>query len=92
MKEIMDNISLLFAGRSPSRGRDAVQTSVFFQDRLGSWFKSTRSKKESMPVIKSDFKPAWWIFGAHQQTTWATFFRKVPKLRITNERLELDDG
>ncbi len=45
-----------------------------------------------MPIIKSDFKPAWWLRGAHQQTTWATIFRKVPELEITNERLELDDG
>lgn len=45
-----------------------------------------------MPIIKSDFKPAWWLRGAHQQTTWATFFRKVPEFDLTKERVELDDG
>ena len=45
-----------------------------------------------MRIRKSDFKPAWWLRGAHQQTTWATFFRKISGLDLTKERLELNDG
>jgi len=45
-----------------------------------------------MSIIKSDFKPAWWLQGAHLQTVWPTFFRKLPDLKLTQERLELDDG
>ena len=45
-----------------------------------------------MPIIKSDFKPAWWLRGAHQQTVWSTLFREIPDFDLTKERIELDDG
>lgn len=45
-----------------------------------------------MPVIKSSFKPSWWLSGAHRQTIWPTYFRKLPKLDLTTERVELNDG
>lgn len=45
-----------------------------------------------MPVIASDFRPAWWLPGAHAQTLWPAFFRRPAKLDLRWERLELDDG
>lgn len=45
-----------------------------------------------MPVIKSQFKPAWWLAGPHLQTLWSSFFRKIPNLNLKKVRLELDDG
>ena len=45
-----------------------------------------------MAIIKSEFKPAWWLRGAHQQTVWSTFFRKLPDPDLKKERIELDDG
>jgi predicted alpha/beta-fold hydrolase len=45
-----------------------------------------------MPVIPSEFRPAWWLPGAHLQTLWPTFFRVRPPLDLEPERLELPDG
>ncbi len=45
-----------------------------------------------MPLVTSNFKPAWWLRGAHQQTIWPVLFRKLPALPLAKERLELDDG
>ena len=45
-----------------------------------------------MPIIKSSFKPAWWLFNSHLQTLWSSFFRSSPKIDLQNLRLELDDG
>jgi predicted alpha/beta-fold hydrolase len=45
-----------------------------------------------MPVIDSDFTPAWWLRGRHAQTLWPAFFRRHPRLEITWERIELADG
>ncbi len=45
-----------------------------------------------MPIVKSDFKPAWWLNNPHLQTLWPTFFKKRPELNLENHRLELDDG
>jgi len=45
-----------------------------------------------MPIIKSDFKPAWWIANPHLQTLWSTFFRPKPDITLNHHRLELDDG
>jgi predicted alpha/beta-fold hydrolase len=45
-----------------------------------------------MPIVKSQFKPAWWLRGAHAQTIWPALFRHRPKLEVTRERVELDDG
>ena len=40
----------------------------------------------------SSFQPAWWLPTAHLQTIWPALFRKRPKIAITRERVELDDG
>lgn len=45
-----------------------------------------------MPIIKSQFKPAWWLRGAHAQTLWADFFRPKQSLIIERQRVELLDG
>jgi predicted alpha/beta-fold hydrolase len=45
-----------------------------------------------MPIIKSNFKPAWWLPNAHLQTLWPTFFRKAPDIKLNNLSLTLDDG
>lgn len=45
-----------------------------------------------MPVLKSDFKPAWWLPGPHLQTLWPTFFKKRPELTLHTSRIELADG
>lgn len=45
-----------------------------------------------MPIIKSSFKPAWWLPGAHLQTLWSTFFRKIPNIKVNHISLTLDDG
>ena len=42
-------------------------------------------------IRKSDFKPAWWLPGAHLQTTWPVFFRQRPNLLLRSERVELPD-
>ena len=45
-----------------------------------------------MPLIKSQFQPAWWLSNPHLQTMWPTFFRALPDIELTQKRLELDDG
>ncbi len=45
-----------------------------------------------MPVIKADFKPAWWLRSPHLQTLWPVVFKKQHKLDLLNEQVELDDG
>lgn len=45
-----------------------------------------------MPIIQSDFRPAWWLPGAHAQTIWPSLFRRRILPKITWERVELDDG
>ena len=45
-----------------------------------------------MPIIKSSFKPAWWLANPHLQTLWSSFFRSLPEIDSHNIRLELDDG
>lgn len=45
-----------------------------------------------MPLIKSTFKPAWWLFNPHLQTLWPTFFKKHPEIELQSERVELPDG
>lgn len=43
-------------------------------------------------VIRSDFRPAWWLPSAHLQTLWPAMFRVLPRPRTTRERMELRDG
>ena len=45
-----------------------------------------------MPIIRSTFKPAWWLRGAHAQTIWSSFVRRKPRLNIDWQRVELPDG
>ncbi len=43
-------------------------------------------------IIKSQFKPAWWLRNRHAQTIWQSLFRKQAALFLTRERFELPDG
>jgi len=45
-----------------------------------------------MPIIKSDFKPAWWLSNPHLQTVWSAVFKARPELMLSNHRVELPDG
>jgi predicted alpha/beta-fold hydrolase len=45
-----------------------------------------------MPLLASDFRPAWWLPGPHLQTLWPSLFRQRPPLELDRERLELADG
>lgn len=45
-----------------------------------------------MPIVRSAYRPAWWLPGPHLQTLWPTFFRRRPNLQLTPQRLELPDG
>lgn len=44
-----------------------------------------------MPIIESDFTPAWWCHNRHLQTLYPTLFRKPVSLTLVNEELELPD-
>jgi len=43
-------------------------------------------------IIKSTFKPAWWLPGPHFQTGYATLARRKVKLMTFDEKIELEDG
>jgi predicted alpha/beta-fold hydrolase len=43
-------------------------------------------------IIKSQFKPAWWLRNAHAQTMYPTLTRRVTAAVDKTERLELPDG
>ncbi|VAW99932.1 Hydrolase, alpha/beta fold family functionally coupled to Phosphoribulokinase [hydrothermal vent metagenome] len=45
-----------------------------------------------MPIVRSTFKPAWWLRSAHAQTIWSSFVRRKPRLNIDWQRVELPDG
>jgi len=45
-----------------------------------------------MPVIKSHFRPAWWLRGAHAQTIWSKVFHRNLGLTFESQRVELPDG
>jgi predicted alpha/beta-fold hydrolase len=46
-----------------------------------------------VPIVDSDFRPAWWLRGAHAQTLWPVLFdRRRLRLEVRRERLELPDG
>lgn len=38
------------------------------------------------------YRPAWWLPGAHAQTLWGRFARRIPRVATTLERLETPDG
>jgi predicted alpha/beta-fold hydrolase len=47
------------------------------------------------PVSRSSeltYTPAWWVPGAHLQTLWGKFFRRVPVVPTRLERWETPDG
>lgn len=46
-------------------------------------------------IVVSDFRPAWWLAGAHAQTLWGSLVRRAPSLtdlRLRRRRIELADG
>lgn len=43
-------------------------------------------------IVRSSFKPAWWLPGAHLQTLWPNLLRRTPYTPLYRERLELEDG
>ena len=44
-----------------------------------------------MPLVQSEFRPAWWLRQPHLQTLWGGL-RKGPQVAVRKERLELPDG
>ncbi|WP_231892778.1 hydrolase [endosymbiont of unidentified scaly snail isolate Monju] len=46
----------------------------------------------NMPRVQSEFRPAWWLRGAHAQTLWPTLFRRGPRIALEWERVSLPDG
>ncbi len=45
-----------------------------------------------MPIVESEFRPAWWLRQAHAQTLWPSLMRRGPHIAIREERVELPDG
>ncbi len=43
-------------------------------------------------IVRSAFKPAWWLPGPHLQTLWPNVVRPRPRVRLVRERIELPDG
>ncbi|MBA4696039.1 MAG: hydrolase [Legionella sp.] len=43
-------------------------------------------------IIKSHFKPAWWLPNAHLQTIYSALMRRLPACIDLPERVELPDG
>jgi len=46
----------------------------------------------TMPILDSTFKPAWWLKNPHMQTLWSTFFKNLPEVNSSDFRVELKDG
>lgn len=45
-----------------------------------------------MPIINSEFKPAWWLKNPHLQSIWGTAFKHKPEIELLPQRIELEDG
>ncbi|MDX1606250.1 MAG: alpha/beta fold hydrolase, partial [Candidatus Competibacterales bacterium] len=45
-----------------------------------------------MLLRTAEFRPPWWLRGAHAQTLWPALLRPRPPLVLRRERLELADG
>ena len=45
-----------------------------------------------MPILSSEFKPAWWLKNTHLQTLWSSFFKSLPDIQTRKLRVELPDG
>jgi len=43
-------------------------------------------------LLQSDFRPAWWVRGAHMQTLWPSLLRRRLLPELVRERVELADG
>ena len=43
-------------------------------------------------IVRSRFRPAWWLPGPHLQTIWPSLARRRPPLALTRRRIELADG
>jgi len=43
-------------------------------------------------IVKSKFRPSWWLRNPHLQTLWASKVRRTLPLTLKTERLELADG
>jgi len=43
-------------------------------------------------IRDAEFRPAWWLRGAHAQTLWSSLLRWSPRPVLRRERLELSDG
>ncbi|WP_295403611.1 hydrolase [uncultured Thiocystis sp.] len=43
-------------------------------------------------ITTSDFRPAWWLPGAHLQTLWPSLTRHRPSADLIRRRVELADG
>ena len=46
----------------------------------------------TFPLCPRPFVPAWWCRGPHLQTLWPYLFRRMPRVELRRERLELPDG
>lgn len=53
---------------------------------------SRRSPDEPRSFDSLDFRPAWWVPGAHVQTIWGSVTRSRRLVRFRRERLEAPDG
>jgi len=42
-------------------------------------------------IFSSQFKPAWWLPGAHAQTLWPSLVRRPVEIELRSERLNLPD-
>lgn len=45
-----------------------------------------------MPIVSSEFKPAWWCQNRHLQSMYSTFLRKPIVIETTKEQFDLPDG
>jgi len=43
-------------------------------------------------IVRSTFRPAWWLSNPHAQTVWTPLRRTPPRVALTRERMTLDDG
>lgn len=48
-------------------------------------------RPKMVEIVRSDFKPAWWLPTAHLQTLWPTLFRRIPPPGRRRERLSTFD-
>lgn len=49
-------------------------------------------KTNALPIIESQFRPAWWLTQPHAQTLWPALARRTLPLDLEWERVELADG